>query len=69
MLMIAMLLAIAAPMGARAQGAADIDALNSQVVQLYGQGKYAEATPIAQQALTLAERVLGNGASRYAQQA
>ena len=31
MLMIAMLLAIATPMGARAQGAADIDALNSQV--------------------------------------
>ena len=60
MLMIAMLLAIAAPMGAQAQGAANVNALNSQVTQLYGQGKYTEATPIAQQALRLAERVLGS---------
>lgn len=58
-LMIAMLLTIAGPMGVQAQGAADIDALNKQSVKLYGQGKYAEATPIAEQALTLAERALG----------
>ena len=58
-LMMAMFLAMSGPMGAQAQSAADIDALNKQVVQLYGQGKYAEATAIAQRALTLAERVLG----------
>ncbi len=57
-LMVAML-AIAAPTGAEAQGAADIDTLNRQAVQLYGLGNYAEATVVAQRALTLAERVLG----------
>ena len=44
---------------AQAQTAADIDILNEQVVQRYGQGKYAEATAIALQALTFAERLLG----------
>ena len=57
-LMVAML-AIAAPTGAEAQGAADVAALNKQVVQLYGQGKYKEAAAIAEKALALAERVLG----------
>ncbi len=58
-LIIVIVLAIAAPMAAEALGAADIDALNEQVEQLYGQGKSAEATVIAEQALTLAEQVLG----------
>lgn len=57
-LMVAML-ATAAPAGAEAQGAADVAALNKQVVQLYGQGKYKEAATIAEKALALAERVLG----------
>ncbi len=56
---IAILLTTPVPMTVQAQGAADIDALNKQINQLYGQGKYAEATVIAQRALTLAERVLG----------
>ena len=56
---IAMLLTIAALRGAQAQSAADINALNHQVVQLFGLGKYAEATVIAQRALTLAERGAG----------
>ena len=54
-----MFLAMSGPVGAQAQSAADIDALNKQVAQLYGQGKYAEAITVAQQALTFAERVLG----------
>ena len=58
-LMVAMLV-LAAPTGAAAQGAADVDALNKQVVQLYGQGKYKEAAAIAEKALALAERVLGH---------
>ncbi len=55
-----LLLAMLAIFSAQAwpQSAEDIDALNKQVVQLYGQGKYAEATAIAQQALTLAEQGL-----------
>ena len=52
-------LTIAAPFAAWAQSAADIDALNKQVIQLYSQGKYVEASTIAQQALVLAESVLG----------
>ncbi len=32
---------------ARAQKADDADALNTQVVKLYAEGKYAEAVPIA----------------------
>jgi len=55
--MVAML-AIAAPAAAEAQGAADVAALNKQAVQLYGQGKYKEATVIADKAVALAERVL-----------
>ena len=51
-LLVAML-AIAAPMAAQAQGAADIDALNKEVAALYGQGKYAEAIPLAKKALEL----------------
>ena len=57
-LMVAMLV-LAARTGAEAQGAADVDALNKQVVQLAGQGKYKEAVAIAEKALALAERVLG----------
>ena len=53
------LLAPAASVGAEAQGAADVDALNQQVVQLYGQGKYKEAGAVAEKALSLAQRVLG----------
>ena len=59
-LMIALLLVIAGNRSANAQSADDINALNSQVLRLYGEAKYAEATPIAEQALTLAERVLGH---------
>ncbi|MGO9171966.1 MAG: tetratricopeptide repeat protein [Rhodomicrobium sp.] len=57
-LMVAMLL-IAAATGADAQGAADVDALNKQAGQLYTQSKYKEAATVAEQALALAERVLG----------
>ena len=43
----------------RAQDTADIGAVNKQVQQLYLDHKYAEATPIAEQTLALAERTLG----------
>jgi Flp pilus assembly protein TadD len=47
------------PAALRAQTANDLHALNQQVVQLYGQGKYAEAAAVAREALSLTERVLG----------
>ncbi len=58
-ILMAAMLAVMLPAPARAHEPDEIDSLNKQVVQLYDQGKYAEATAIAQQALTLAERVLG----------
>jgi tetratricopeptide (TPR) repeat protein len=56
----ALLMVIAAPMQARAQqGTDDLDALNKQVLTLYRQGKYAEATEIAKRSLALAEKKFG----------
>ncbi len=53
-------LAVAAMVGhVRAQGADDLSALNTQVIQLHREGKHAEAVPIAQRALALAERLHG----------
>jgi tetratricopeptide (TPR) repeat protein len=49
LILLAALLAITASRQARTQGANDLDALNKEVVALYGQGKYAEAMPIAEQ--------------------
>ncbi|MGA7324297.1 MAG: CHAT domain-containing tetratricopeptide repeat protein [Rhodomicrobium sp.] len=61
------LLPAATPMGTQAQRAmpvpadysSDVAALSRRVAQLFSQGKYAEAIAIAQQALALAERTLG----------
>ena len=53
------LLAVILAAGAYAQHAPDIKALNRQFVQLYEQGKYAEATLIAQRVVALAERTFG----------
>jgi CHAT domain-containing protein/tetratricopeptide (TPR) repeat protein len=47
----------------KAEAAPDIDALNKQALQLYTEGKYAEAADIAGQALAAAEKAGGpNGA-------
>ncbi len=54
-----MFLAAAGPMGAQAQSAADIKVLNKQIHQLFGQGKFAKAVPLAKQVLAARERVLG----------
>ena len=43
----------------RAQGGDDVNALSRQVIQLYQEGKHAEAVPIAEHALALAERQHG----------
>ena len=37
----------------------DLDALNRQIVELFQAGKYAQATPMAEQALALTGRRLG----------
>ena len=53
------LIAAIAPSTARAQSADELTALNKQIVQLHGQGKYAEAGALAEQLLAAKERVLG----------
>ena len=57
--MILAVLASALPTAPRAQDAPDIGALNKQVRQLHLDRKSAEAMPIAEQTLALAERTLG----------
>lgn len=59
-LITAMLFIVTSHSVARAQTAAEFNAINRHVSQLAREGKYSEATPIAQQALALAEGVLGN---------
>jgi len=41
------------------QALAEADRLNQQVIQLYQQGRYADAIPLAQRALEIRERILG----------
>ena len=42
-----------------AQQGGEADALSAQVIKLYGEGKYAEAIPIAEKALAISEKALG----------
>ena len=42
-------------------GEADADALNKQAVELYRQGKYAEAEPLYKRSLAIYEEALGPG--------
>jgi CHAT domain-containing protein/tetratricopeptide (TPR) repeat protein len=58
-ILIAGILATIAPWTAQAQSANELAAFNRQVVQLHGQGKYAEAGTLAEQVLAARERVLG----------
>jgi len=51
-IIIALVLA-AAPSTARAQETDEADKLSHQVAQLYSEGKYAEAAPLAERALAL----------------
>jgi tetratricopeptide (TPR) repeat protein len=53
-------LVIAATKAAPAQSAAEADRLNADVTRLYREGRYAEATPLAQRALAIRETVLGS---------
>jgi hypothetical protein len=56
---VAMALLFGFPTAMQAQTAEDIAALNRQVLQLYGQGKYSEAAALAEQAMAKVERMLG----------
>jgi tetratricopeptide (TPR) repeat protein len=58
-LMIAMLLVFAGPVGARAQSEKDVEALNGRIIELYKQGKFAEAIPAAEGTVMAAEFALG----------
>ena len=53
-----MIFAASASIGA-AHAADDVGTLNKQVVQLLDQGKYKEALPLTEKAVTLAESALG----------
>jgi tetratricopeptide (TPR) repeat protein/CHAT domain-containing protein len=55
----ALLMAMTAGVGSARAPDDDLDSLNQQVVELYQAGKYAEATPIADRVLALAERRFG----------
>ena len=44
---------------AMAQQGEDADALNAQVIKLYGEGKYTDAIPLAKRVLTIREKALG----------
>jgi len=57
MLVVAAVLLLPGPLAA--QDLKDAEALKAQVEQLYGQGKYAEAIPLAQRVLAVQETVLG----------
>jgi CHAT domain-containing protein/Tfp pilus assembly protein PilF len=56
---IAVVAMVALSSGMPALATDDIDALNQQVVQLHGQGKYKEARAIAERTLVVAEQTLG----------
>jgi esterase/lipase superfamily enzyme len=58
----------AATMGgpARAQGSDELDALNSQIAKLYSDGKYAEATPLAEHYVDLARQRYGEEHPEFA---
>jgi tetratricopeptide (TPR) repeat protein len=50
---------LSVPHAALAQGLDEATALNQQVTQLYNQGRYSEAIPLAQRVLTICEKALG----------
>src|SRR5439155_5781976 len=58
LILLAVLLATAGPM--RAQGADDLAALSREVSRLHGQGRYAEAVPLAERYVALAHRKHGD---------
>src|SRR5436190_22083432 len=55
MLRLALCLVVASPLTVHAQGSDDLEALDSQVQQLYKAGKFAEAQPVAERFLALAK--------------
>ena len=63
-LMVAMLVARRIHRARQRKGQTDMAALNKQVAQLYGQGKYKEAAAIAEKALALAGARAWHRASR-----
>jgi tetratricopeptide (TPR) repeat protein len=54
------------PNEARAQGPDELASLRAQVSQLFSQGKYAEAVPIAEQYVALARQKYGDNHAEYA---
>jgi tetratricopeptide (TPR) repeat protein len=50
---------LSVPHAALAQGPDEAATLTQQIIQLYKQGRYSEAIPLAQRALTIREKALG----------
>ena len=50
---------LSVPPAALAQGLDEATALNQQAIQLYIQGRYSEAIPLAQRTLAIVEKALG----------
>jgi tetratricopeptide (TPR) repeat protein len=61
-----LLLLSVVPASAQENTAAEADQLDKRVVELYQQGKYAEAVPLAQRAAEIHKRVLGEDHPGYA---
>jgi hypothetical protein len=61
-----MLIASSLPRQARAQGSDELASLHTQVSQLYEQGKYREAAPIAERYVALARQKYGEDHTEYA---
>ena len=60
---IALLLAgvfLSVPHAAMAQGRDEAGALNQQIIQLYNQGRYSDAIPLARRLLAINEKSLGS---------
>ena len=58
---------LSVPRAALAQGLDEAATLNQQVLQLYSQGRYSEAIPLAQRALAIREKALGSDHPEVAQ--
>ena len=65
-LSLALILALGIGASATAAQESELQELNSKVARLYRQGKYAEAVPIAAQAVDLAEATFGSGNANVA---
>jgi tetratricopeptide (TPR) repeat protein len=56
---VAALIVLAGPVQAQQSPLDEANALNEQIVKLYGEGKYSDAEPLCMRALAISEKALG----------